>query len=59
MRVRVFGPELAPTATFPQLSDVGDNASGATIAVPDSIAVCGLLVASSVTVSVAVCEPLL
>lgn len=59
VRVSVFAPELAPTAMLPQLSDVGDNASGATIAVPVSIAICGLLLASSVTVRVAVCEPLL
>lgn len=57
--VRVFAPELPPTTTLPQLSAVGDKESGATSAVPTSLALWELLLASSVTVSVAVCEPLL
>ena len=55
--VSVFAPELEPTWILPQLSDVGDSVTGAANPVPLNFALCGSFVASSVTVSVALCAP--
>jgi hypothetical protein len=57
--VSVFVPELLPTATFPQLSAVGETETRDAVPVPLSFALCGLLLASLVTVSVPVIEPAL
>ena len=56
--VRLFVPEALPTATFPQLRELGEkDVGGALTPAPLMLAVCVPPAPLSVTVNVAVCVP--